>query len=394
MAYTEAEVTALRLIHRNAGMPVPDCNEYINREPSSKRRTQARQNTSQFSINEQMETKYKLCVDKAFRMGDAFIRCDDRELARRVITTLVQSIMSYPFHTPTLDEIGMAVAYQASLASSSLSRRVGCRTDARRADYWNGMQRGAQVGRWDLSRGKLPDGRELALGGDPSDQVRMEILADLLARLPKELIHSPTESASDLATQVMKYQEVRDSKLFDIIEYTRSAHAEIVAITSAARRGASIQDATLFCTTMPCHECMRAVVASGISRVVYVEPYPKSRGAYLQADSVSLVPRQGERPEKINIEQFSGISYHRFADLFSWLPRKQDDINNPLDRQIQGLPDHKTHDGFPVQWNPREASVRPSLFDSNFPGTELLVQYLREADALARLKHPASSDAR
>lgn len=53
-------------------------------------------------------------------------------------------------------------------------------------------------------------------------------------------------------------------------------HAEMFAITDAARRGLSVRDATLYCTTFPCHMCARHIIASGIRKVVYIEPYPKS----------------------------------------------------------------------------------------------------------------------
>lgn len=53
-------------------------------------------------------------------------------------------------------------------------------------------------------------------------------------------------------------------------------HAEMNAIIWAARQGISIQGATLYSTTEPCSECSKNIIASGISRIVYLEPYPRN----------------------------------------------------------------------------------------------------------------------
>ena len=66
---------------------------------------------------------------------------------------------------------------------------------------------------------------------------------------------------------------LRDSQLMAIIEYFRSVHAEMAALVTASRLGTTVKGATLYCTTFPCHECAKHIVAAGIERVVYVEPY-------------------------------------------------------------------------------------------------------------------------
>ena len=67
----------------------------------------------------------------------------------------------------------------------------------------------------------------------------------------------------------------------DLIEFSRTVHAEMAAIVDAARRGVSVQDCNLYTTTFPCHECAKHIVAAGIRRVVYIEPYPKSQALSL-----------------------------------------------------------------------------------------------------------------
>lgn len=51
-------------------------------------------------------------------------------------------------------------------------------------------------------------------------------------------------------------------------------HAEQNAIIQAAKMGVAIEGATLYCTHQPCVICSKMIVNSGITRVVYANPYP------------------------------------------------------------------------------------------------------------------------
>lgn len=57
-------------------------------------------------------------------------------------------------------------------------------------------------------------------------------------------------------------------------ELCYAVHAEQNAIIQAAKLGASIEGATLYCTHQPCVLCAKMIVNSGITRVVYGEGYP------------------------------------------------------------------------------------------------------------------------
>ena len=51
---------------------------------------------------------------------------------------------------------------------------------------------------------------------------------------------------------------------------------------------------TLYTTTFPCHNCTRHIVASGIAKVYYIEPYAKSLALELHNDAIEL---RGKRRE-------------------------------------------------------------------------------------------------
>lgn len=84
----------------------------------------------------------------------------------------------------------------------------------------------------------------------------------------------------------------------------------------AGDRGASVNGATLFSTTFPCHECARHIVAAGVKRVVYVEPYPKSFVNELYPDSIEI-DVDDYRGTHVVFEPFVGVSPRRYLDLFS-----------------------------------------------------------------------------
>ncbi len=54
---------------------------------------------------------------------------------------------------------------------------------------------------------------------------------------------------------------------------TYEIHAEMNAIIWAARKGISIDGATIYVTLEPCSECSKNLIASGIKRIVYETSY-------------------------------------------------------------------------------------------------------------------------
>jgi deoxycytidylate deaminase len=108
--------------------------------------------------------------------------------------------------------------------------------------------------------------------------------------------------------------------LFDITEYGRAVHAEMDAILSCARTGASTRGARLYSTTFPCHNCAKHLVDAGVVEVQYVEAYPKSMASPLHSDAIyweeDAAP--GSAPgNKVAFRHYVGIGPRRYLDLFS-----------------------------------------------------------------------------
>jgi tRNA(Arg) A34 adenosine deaminase TadA len=113
---------------------------------------------------------------------------------------------------------------------------------------------------------------------------------------------------------------VADSQIMDLIEFGRIIHAEMSGICDAARKGLSLHNAVMYCTTFPCHLCAKHIVAAGIKRVVYLEPYPKSYASELHRDSIAVDP-DGPN-ERVHFEAFIGVAPFRYRDLFEKGRRK------------------------------------------------------------------------
>ena len=62
---------------------------------------------------------------------------------------------------------------------------------------------------------------------------------------------------------------------------TRTVHAEINAIAFAAKHGIATDDSTIYSVLGPCYDCAKAIINSGIKRIVYGIEYRDIRGLNL-----------------------------------------------------------------------------------------------------------------
>ena len=127
---------------------------------------------------------------------------------------------------------------------------------------------------------------------------------------------------------------IRKSKVMDLLEFGRIIHAEMSAITDAARLGIEIKQATLYCTTFPCHICAKHIVAAGLDKVVFLEPYPKSYARELHSDSIEI--EGSEEVSKVKFIPFMGISPLRYRDFFE-KGRRKDKSTGKIIRWAGGI---------------------------------------------------------
>ena len=82
----------------------------------------------------------------------------------------------------------------------------------------------------------------------------------------------------------------------------RTVHAEQNAICQAAKRGISIDGATLYCKMTPCRTCAMLIINCGIKRVIAEKRYHDS------ADSIEMFKQAGVELEHLSdtIEEYQG----------------------------------------------------------------------------------------
>lgn len=195
----------------------------------------------------------------------------------------------------------------------------------------------------------------MRLGHDPNDVLKKDVIRDLLEKLCTGgllNIDDKGKVASDQFVEQLLGRGAANSEFFgclkgsqinDLTEYGRVVHAEMSVVCDSARLGKSLKGCTLYVTTFPCHNCTKHIIASGISKVVYLEPYPKSRAKQLHSNEIEI-----EKPSvnKVSFQPFLGISPFRYRDIFEKSSRKNGAVaktwysgdNTPQPMVPQNLP--------------------------------------------------------
>lgn len=271
-----------------------------------------------------------------FQMGDVFVDSSDPEKLTRTLTRFVRLLFGANDISPTKEEYGMYAAKSASLRSADLSRQVGAAIFSRDGEMiTQGCNEVPKVGGGTYWEGEAPDYRDVKKSFDPNERLKKTIVRNIFEKLiaanflsDKALSIGSASALTDFAISA-RSQTVTDSGGFlsdalvmDLTEYGRVVHAEMCAICDAARLGRSVKNATLFCTTFPCHNCTKHIIASGIDKVVYIEPYAKSRARDLHGDEVEI---DEYNASKVSFIPFLGISPLRYRELFERGRRKDDD---------------------------------------------------------------------
>ncbi|MCF7809853.1 dCMP deaminase family protein [bacterium] len=266
-----------------------------------------------FDRDENENVPYGQKTRDTFHLSDFFIQVSsNRNRIQNEVSRFIDLLFGFPYHTPTFDEFAMYMAFISALRSADLSRQVGAvitindeiiSTGANDVPKYGG---GLYWPHLDSSGSIIKDdegGRDYTKGVDSNKKISLGIADNII------------KNTGFKGDDKDKLKEVlSNSELMDITEYGRAVHAEMEAIVSCTRKSISCKGGTLYSTTFPCHNCAKHIIAAGIKRVVFVEPYPKSKALELHSDAITLEATNGS---KIVFESFTGIGPRRFLDLFS-----------------------------------------------------------------------------
>ncbi len=298
-----------------------------------------------------------------YHLSDFFLSLGNNEdPIKNSIQRFLELIFGNPHLHPTFDEYAMFMAFSSSARSGDLSRQVGaiiaknnqiiasganeCPA-ANGGQYWAGADSSGKVM-------DIPEGKDYTRGVDSNKAEQLKIISEI-----KSSCEASTLISKDALSEIEAI--LRSSRIADLTEFGRVVHAEMDALLSCARAGISCDQGVMYCTTFPCHNCAKHIVAAGLGKVVYVEPYPKSKALDLHEDSIVLQKNLYGEPckDKVTIQPFTGVGPRRFLDFFSMslgaggrLKRKEG------------------KDGKAVEWSKDNSHPRVALVQSSYKDLE------------------------
>lgn len=279
-------------------------------------------------------------LQDAFHRADVFVDGINKGPMEQNVARFINALFGLNEIAPTKTEYGMFMANSAAMRSSDLSRQVGAAIMAESGEILaqgcNEVPKAFGGTYWDTEE---PDYRDVKLGTDPNDVFKLETVRDLVERLKDfgmlsekaQKLGKSSQRIVDRLLEPTKTAEedgsgcLQGALILDLTEYGRVVHAEMNAICDAARIGQPIKEAMLICTTFPCHNCTKHILTAGIKRVIYMEPYPKSRAKELHFNEIEL---EKDNPARVSFVPFLGIAPNRYRDIFSKGKRKSKGVAN------------------------------------------------------------------
>ena len=248
-----------------------------------------------------------------FHLSDFFVHLDsDNDQLKKSLWRILDLIFCRPYITPNFDEYAMFMAFASALRSADLSRQIGAviarnneilatgANDCPKADgglYWPEYNQSTH------EYIDAKNGRDYTRGYDSNKKEQ------------KNMIEGILHDIEDLNDRDKVEKALWKSQIKDITEYGRPVHAEMEALLFCARNTVFTRGATLYTTTFPCHNCAKHIIAAGIKKVVYVEPYPKSKAFKFHNDAITI--QEKPNSDMIAFVPFVGIGPRKFFDLFS-----------------------------------------------------------------------------
>lgn len=301
-------------------------------------------------------------VRDSFPLGDFFVRASGSYEVH--LSRFLDILFGSPYLTPYRCEYFMSEASSAALRSADLSRQIGAVIVGPNNEIistgCNDVPMAGGGTYWPDDPASL-DNRDYKTGQDFNAVKKFDIISEMLSFLEENELYvrkcgdSPDEITKELVTGKFK-RTFKELRISNLIEFGRVVHAEMFALMRAAQRGIAVDNSSIYSTTFPCHMCARHIIASGIIKVVYIEPYPKSMTSELFPESVVIdhkdfsTDESGGRKEdvpqantSVRFEPYEGVAPRMYGALFR-------------------APDNrKDSQGYTVDWD--RASAWPKTFE-------------------------------
>lgn len=288
-----------------------------------------------------------------YHLSDFFVNVNyNSEQLKQSIFRFLDIIFGSPHITPLFEEYAMFMAFTASLRSADLSRQVGAVLTKNEDIIAMGANDIPKYGGglywpyYDEDKNEyvdFPHGRDYTRGYDSNVIERNKIIKEIIDKIEDE-------QADKNKIEII----LQSSRLKDLIEFGRVVHAEMETLMTCARNNISARNGVLFCTTFPCHNCAKHIVASGVDKVYFIEPYPKSKALEFHSESIKMGILNDEEQKYTFFEPFMGVGPRKFFDLFS--------IGSGSGRNIR----RKDKDGNAIEWQPAKSKPKVQLFPISY----------------------------
>jgi len=288
--------------------------------------------------DEYENNKHGQNVRNTFIDGDFFVRISNN--TKNKIETKIERYIHLIFETeiitPNSDETAMYHARSVAGNSACLSRQVGATITNKDgvviARGWNDVPKaGGNL----YQESDEKSNRCFEKGFCSNVTHRNKIFEEIATEIEKIVGEKKTIGLSTKKSdKTLKILDVlKKSKFKNIIEYSRSIHAEMHAIIIGSQMTSNkMINGNLYCTTYPCHNCARHIILAGIKNIYYIEPYKKSLGMELHGDALT---EDENNQDKVRILAYDGVAPRRYLEFFSMkLDRKSKD-GTLLDREIK-----------------------------------------------------------
>ena len=265
-------------------------------------------------------------IQKCIELSDIHIHNPDwSDTYRKELCSQLGWYMALILHPglvpPTAVERNMQVAYTAKLNSGCISRQVGAVvTDS---DYslkavgWNSTPSGQTPCVLRNARDLLKVHNE-KLGGSHAIEFSEYEKSDKEFQKKFKEMHEDQLKNNELEGRNLSFcfKDIRNKIKGNKNQvHTRALHAEENAFLQIAKYGGqALNGGVLFSTASPCELCAKKAYQLGISKIIYVDPYPG-----IAESNIIESGKPGKRPKMILYRGALGSAYHKlYQPLMSY----------------------------------------------------------------------------
>lgn len=256
-------------------------------------------------------------VSEFFHRSDYFVGdTSNADLVKNSIDRFLKMVFNHPYITPTFAEYAMHLAYVSSTKSSDMSRQVGSVIavgDSVVSLGANDVPKSGGGTYWPTiaQNGYISDysgGRDYTNGLEANRAEINKIVECVYLKIK--------EKVPDLDISVTE-DALKAAGVTSLTEFGRMLHAEMDSLLDCSRRGIITKGASMYVTTFPCHNCAKHIVGAGISEVIFIEPYQKSKALDLHPDSICNLEDSFPEEGKVLFRPFVGLGPRYYMSLFS-----------------------------------------------------------------------------